>query len=336
MSTTLIETVNNDTTGEALPATGLSSITPKLPLATQERQAWADYLKTETLQREIRTQYGYIGAYLVSQPELGPILVLAALQRWGQAMLDGALMKTQWWKTTTDAQRNWQYLTTTNPGTAANQIAQQREKLRTYAESLGVTIPAATLTKMATTSLEYNWTTATIQQIIRTTFAKPTTRPEVGSSASFANQARALAGEYGIYLSTAELAQLVKRNQAGTLTASGLEATFTKRAQIAYPWMKTALEQGVTPSQYLSTYADAAATTLGIDSSSVLWTTPKWMRALMTQPTGKTAETPVNVGVFQQNLMRTAAFHYSRTQGARDQAVAFATAILNEFGKVKT
>lgn len=301
-----------------------------------ESTAWEQYLKTPKLQQYVRTQYGYVGQWLLTEPTLGPIIVASAMHGWDEGRFDAAVMATKWWKSTSQAQRNWQELNSSNPGEVASEISQMELTIRSIDQSIGLSIPNTQLKGIATKALEFNWSSTVLEQVLRRTYYKATSSPQVGQSATFADQARQLAGEYLIHLTTKQLGQLVANNQFGYLTADGLQATFAKKAMAMFPWMRESIQQGVTPAQYLSGWASAAGQTLGIDSSDVNWTTPKWMKALMTQPTGKSTTTgPVNVGVFQQNLMRTPSFGYSKTQGARDSAFSLADQVLQQFGKVR-
>jgi hypothetical protein len=114
-----------------------------------------------------------------------------------------------------------------------------------------------------------------------------------------------------------------------------LQQEFAKQAAQQNPWMASSINMGVTPSQYLSSYSSAAGKTLDVDPSSINWTDPKYMKALLqTNPDGTQA--PVSVGQFQQTLMKDPTYGYQQTQGARDQAFATAQTILSTFGKVKT
>lgn len=318
-------------TGETF--TGLPATTKGTDAAI-EAQAWAKYQSTATLQRYVRTQYGYVGTWLSQVPEVGPILVAAAMHGWDQARFDAAVMQTQWWQTTSQAQRNFQEVQATDPGEAAQQVLQAQDTVLNAAQSLGIALPAGDVKQLATSMVTFNWSSGVLSQVLRQQYAQATSSPQFGAAATFADQARQLAGEYAIALPTSTLAAYVKQNEQGTLTADGLQTTMTNQAMHLYPWMSTALSQGVTPSQYLSSYASAAAQTLGIDPSDVTWTTPKWTKALLTDQHGQSQTAPVSIGVFQQNLMRTPSYGYQHTQGARDAAYAMAKTVLSTFGKV--
>lgn len=295
-------------------------------------QAWQS---TPKLQSFLTKQYGYIGSYFESNPELLPIIVTAGYWNWDQAQLDAALTQTTWWKQTSQAARNFQEIQANDPGTAAQMVAQQRNVIVTAAQSLGIALPDATVTNLATMAVKLNWTSDTITQTLRQGSSKATPSPQFGQAATFADQARQLAGEYAVNLTTTQLGKYVQQSTQGKLTADGLQNLFAQQASVAFPWMKTAIKEGVTPAQFLSQYASAAGQTLGVDPSSVLWTDPKYMKALMTDQNGQSTQQPVSVGLFQQNLMRTPGFGYQYTQGARDQAYAVATKIVQTFGKVK-
>jgi hypothetical protein len=326
------------TAGDTAPSSPLlASLPPDATPAQVETASMQVYNASPALQQYIAQAYGYIGAYLLAQPELLPILVAAGLNNWGQAEFDGAITQTQWWQTTSQAQRNFQEIQATDPGEAAEQVTQMQSTILGTAQSLGVSLPSSDLQNLSQMAVEYGWSSDVITQTLRAGAAAGTNGATVstafGSGATFADQAQQLAGEYNINLSSSQLAAYVKANAAGTLTADGLQQLFVQQASQQNPWMASSIAMGVTPSQYLSSYASAAASTLGIDPSDVNWTDPKWASALM-QTNSDGTQSPVSVGVFQQNLMKNPQYGYQYTQGARDQAYGLAQTIAQQFGKV--
>jgi hypothetical protein len=342
-NSTLSATASDSLDSLGLPETpsaagSTSPLVPSLPpnatVAQQEAAAMAEYNASPQLQAYIQQAYGYIGAYLLQQPELLPILVTAGLLNWGQSEFDGAVSQTQWYQTTSQAQRNFQEIQATDPGEAAQQISQMQDTILGEAQSLGITVPADQLKKMAQMAVTFNWSSDVIQQTLRAGAGgtQSSVSTSFGATATFADQAQQLAGEFSITLSPAQLQKYVTQNAQGTLTADGLQEQFAQQAEQMYPWMSASIQQGVTPSQYLSSYASAAASTLGIDPSDVNWADPKWNAALLQTVNGQ--QQPVSVGVFQQNLMKNPQYGYEYTQGARDQAYGTAQTILQTFGKV--
>lgn len=331
-------------TPTSLDANGLPQITsgqnliPSLPqnasLQQQEQAAMAAYNSNPQLQQYIAQTYGYVGAYMLQIPEIMPILIAAGLEGWGQGEFDSAIAQTNWWKSTSQAQRNFQEIQQTNPGEAANQVAQMEDTILGEAQSLGVTIPQDQLSNLATMAVSQGWSSDVIQQTLRAGGGYSSANPSFGAAATFADQARTLAGEYLMPMADSTLQNYVNQNVKGTLTADGLQQQFAEQAMIQYPWMAQSIQMGVTPSQYLSAYSSAAGKTLEVDPSSINWTDPKYMAALLqTNPQGQQA--PVGIGEFQQNLMKNPAFGYQYTQGARDQDYATAQTILQTFGAIK-
>lgn len=294
-----------------------------------------EYNTDPALQAYITQTYGYIGAYLLQVPELLPILVSAGLENWDQAQFDGAIVQTSWWQTTSQAQRNFQEIQATDPGEAAQQVAQMQDTILGEAQSLGVTVPADQLKNLAQMAVTFGWSSDVIQQTLRAGGASSSANPQFGAAATFSDQAAQLAGEYNINLSPAQMQAYVNQNVKGTLTADGLQQEFMKQAAQQNPWMASSIAMGVTPSQYLSSYSSAAGTTLGIDPSDVNWTDPKWNQALLATGTNGQQQ-PVSIGQFQQNLMKNPIYGYQNTQGARDQAYSAAQQVLTTFGKVAT
>jgi hypothetical protein len=332
-------------------AGGTSPLVPNLPPnatdAQAEAAAMSEWASDPALQQYITQTYGYIGAYLLTNPELLPILVAAGLENWDQARLDGAVAGTSWWKNTSQAFRNFQELQSTDPGEANAQIAMMQDTILTQAQSIGVNVPQSQMGQLARFAVAFGWSTDVIDQTLRSGYNASfgaNGLPSFGEAATFADQAQQLAGEYLQPLSKAQLGFLTSENIQGKLTADGLQQQFQERAQWEMPWMAKSVAMGVTPSQFLSGYASAAAKTLDIDPSNVNWSDPKWFKALLVnngKPNQNTDapqlnQTPVSISQFQQNLMKDPAYGYTYTQGARDTAMTNIQQLLQTFGAVKS
>jgi hypothetical protein len=320
-------------TGVAPPL--IPNLPPNATVSQIEAAAMQEWNTDPALQQYIHESYGYIGDYLLQVPELLPILVASGLGQLDAAQMDAAVVGTNWWKTTSAAQRNFQELQATNPGEAAQQVSQMQDTILSEAQAIGVTVPPDQIKNFAQMAVAFGWSSDVINQTLRAGGGFSTANPQFGAAATFQDQARQLAGEYNINVSDSQMQAYVKQNVAGTLTADGLQSLFAQQAEQQSPWMAASIKMGVTPSQYLSGYSSAAGTTLGLDPSSINWTDPKWNRALLKTNADGT-QAPVSIGQFQQALMKDPSYGYQNTQGARDQAYSAAQQIAQTFGRIKT
>jgi hypothetical protein len=288
------------------------------------------------LQQYVAQNYGY-DAWMLANPELAPILIATAYWGWDQAHVDGALSTTTWWAQNGQAARSWQELTQTDPATAQQQVSQMSNTILAEANSLGVQLSNPAITNLATLASEFNWDSDTIHQMVAQQYAS--TAPGQGqgtatggTAAQFGDQAQQLIQQYMVPVSQGTLATWTNNAVLGTADISGFEDYLRNAATAMYPWMKTALAQGMTPQSWFSPYTSQAESILGISSDQVNWTDPKWLNALTaSQPDGTTA--PVNLTQFANTLRSDPTFGYQYTADAKQQAYTMAQTITDAFGK---
>jgi hypothetical protein len=81
-------------------------------------------------------------AFLLNDPEIGPLLLQAIgpNQGFDFATFQAKIMQTNWWKTSSASQRQWETLLATDPATANQQADQWKQTLKAEAEQAGVSL----------------------------------------------------------------------------------------------------------------------------------------------------------------------------------------------------
>ena len=317
------------------PATtsGLQNTAAKnQPLSQTIAQAWAAYQANPNLYNQAVSndpQY----AWMMSNPELAPILIASASGAIDGSQMQAALQGTNWWKTNGQAIRQFQALQATDPATAQQQVAIQRNTIIAEANSLGVQLSDQDITNLATMATELSWDSNTIQQAVAQAF-KPATNINTGGTAgNFYDQAHQMMGQYAVPMSDNDIKWWTQQAVLGKADISGFENYLRNQAKTMYSFMGDALDKGITPQQWFAPYTSAASQLLGVSPDSIQWSDPKWLGAVTTRGADGSV-TPVNLTQFQDTLRSNAAFGWSKTQDAVSTAYSTAKQIAQTFGKV--
>ena len=132
----------------------LSSLAPDL--VVEAKNAINEFLTKpgaeQSVMNDIYKNYSQ-ESWAANNPEVRTLLVVGSLLGWDKdpAIFQGQLVRTQWWKSTSDNLRNWQETQANDPGQAAQAINEAGARVTNIANSLGVQLDAATLKSIATT-----------------------------------------------------------------------------------------------------------------------------------------------------------------------------------------
>lgn len=300
--------------------------------AQAEAAAMAEYQGSASLQQYVAQEYGDLG-WMMAIPELQSIIVTAAANNWDEAHISSALDATSWWKQNGQSVAEWQQLQATDPAQAAQQVNQEATRVRAEANTLGVQLDDTQIQNLASLSAEFQFSDTTLSQTIGAQYSKTTSQPTSGTAAQFQDQATAMIQSYAVPVSNQALAQWTSNAVAGTADINGFEDYLRNQAKVLYPFMSTALDNGVTPQSFLSPYTSAASTLLGVSEGSINWSDPKWLSAV-TQPGPGGESTPASLTQFQNTLRTDPNFGWSKTADAVSTAYTTAKQVAQTFGKV--
>lgn len=320
---------------DPITATGAAfsdSATAPMTDAQSYSAAMAAYNTNPQLQQYVSQEYG-VDSWMMQIPELQQILVATAMYGWDQAHVDSALDSTQWWKQNGQQAAEWQQLQATDPAEASQQLSQTKATVTAAAHALGVQLTDADEGYIANFATEFSWNSDMINQVISAQYSKTTTNPTSGTAASFQDQATSMIQQYAVPVSSQAMATWTANAVSGTADISGFEDYLRQQAKVLYPFMSTALDNGVTPQSFLAPYTSAATTLLGVSDGSINWSDPKWLSAV-TQSGPGGESTPVSLTQFQNTLRTDPTFGWSKTANAVSTAYTTAKQIASTFGKV--
>lgn len=230
---------------------------------------------------EAAAELGF-GAWMLEDPELGPILRLAAQEGWDEAKIRAAVQRTDWWRTTSDTNREWTDLYNTDPTTAGQRLNARITEVQNEANRLGFTLSPDRAWKLADESIRYGWSDAQFAAAMAAEAKynpdRSQGRGEMGASVT---DIKELGSKYMVSVSDQEAWEFAQRMVAGTMTPEGLEDTLKARSLARFPHLAEYINAGISPGDYFAEHRNTISDLLGTNITNVdLMNDPEFARIL--------------------------------------------------------
>lgn len=287
-------------------------------------------MANEDLMAKIMADYPSF-AFLLNDPDVGPLLLEAVNPEHplDAATFQAKLLQTNWWKTTSAAQRQWVTLYNTDRATADAQLSARHAEIRDFAASLGLEVPDQKLWDATEISLHNGLATNSAQ--IRDMLAWFSPR---GAPSAVPALSAIAAHEYMIPMSQGDLGWWSREIAAGHQTEQTFRGVLNQQARSKFAGIANLIDQGITPGAFFAPYRSQIAQELELPSADSvdLVNDPRW-----TQVTGISDG---KGGMRPMNLSETIGLARSQsewrfTQGANSQAADLASRVLTDFGATK-
>ena len=286
-------------------------------------------------------------AWLLSVPDIGPLIVQAAQAGTSPEAFTAQLESTSWYQTHSDAVRKWIQEVNQDPATARADLVAQESAMQATLASMGLRPTASQVTMLAQQSLAFGWsdqqTKAAISAAIHPgdngtftfTYAGATTTSSGGTLLAGVDQVMAEASKYLVPISPGTADAFSQAMAAGTMDATGVTAYFQAQASSLYPSIAGAIKAGITPADYVTPYKEVAAQLLGVPANSIDMSKPQYQRAL-SAPGPDGVPTAMSLYDFQNMLMKDPQYGYNNSVNAKDRASSIAQGLGEMFGRVSS
>lgn len=267
-------------------------------------------------------------AYLLSDPEIGPLLLQAVDPNVGfdAATFQAKLMQTAWWKTTSATQRQWVTLYNTDRATADAQLSARHAEMRDFAASLGLEVPDQKLWDATEISLHNGLATNSAQIRDMLSWFSPQGAPSAVPGLKAIAQ-----GDYMIPLSDGDAGWWSREIAAGHQTQDTFKAHLISQAIGRFPQLKNVIDSGITPGQYFSSYKQLIGQQLEVPAESIdLLNDPKWQQVISFNDGGQIR--PMTLA--ETTKLARSQDAYKRTQGGQQLGAQVGEFITKTFGKV--
>jgi len=286
-------------------------------------------------------------AWLLAIPEVAPLIVQAAQSGMSPEAFQAEFESTGWYKTNSQAVRNWIAEVETDPAQAQSDMQAQESSLKATLTAMGVTYTQTQLQTLAQQSLAMGWTDQQVKDTITGalhanadgtyTFdygsqSSTTSASQPGTLQGTMDQITAEAAKYLVPISQSTVQSFAMSMANGSMDATGLDAYMQAQATSLYPSIAGAIKAGITPSDYVTPYKEVAAQLLGVNPNSIDMTQQKWNRALSAPGQGGVPQA-MSLYDWQQLLMRDPQYNYMNSINAKDRASSIAQGLGEMFGK---
>jgi hypothetical protein len=285
-------------------------------------------------------------AWLLSIPELAPMIVSWAQQNLSPTQAEAQFESTPWYRTHSDSVRQWINDVNTDPAKAQQELNAQEASIFATISQLGVGAIPQEVTWLAQQSLAFGWTDQQIKQAIATgthynaqgiaylSVGGMTGGPSTVTGTLQANidSINAEAAKYLIPISASTAQSFATALAGGTMDQSGVTAYMQQQATSLYPSIAGAIKAGITPADYVTPYKEVAAQLLGVNPNSIDMMKPQYQRAL-TAPGPNGVPTAMSLYDFQNMIMKDPQYNYMNSVNAKDRSSSIAAGLAEMFGK---
>lgn len=241
-----------------------------------------------------------------------------------------AIMGTNWWKTTSQTERDWIGLGLSSPAEQTRQSNDQALKILEMASTEGIPMSLSQAHDLANQSLSQGWDASQLQYNVSALAVQG--KDQAGTIGSTQTTLAGIAANQGVQVSTGTTFDWAKKIAMGTADQRGFEEYARQQAMQTHPYWSTQLQQGLTVRQLADPYIQRAAQTLEISPDQVDLTQPKWS---FTQTDAKGAQAPMTQDQWQTKLMTDPQYAWGKTDNAQQAGYQIVNQLQQSFGAVK-
>lgn len=280
-----------------------------------------------------QARYGYMSVF-IKDPELGPLLQKAAEGGWTRETFQGELFKTNWYKKTSETQRNWSLLQASDPASAAAKVEGKYRSLKLMVSQSGFRISDSAIRQVALATQALGIQDDVAQQAL---FAQASYERAGGKHAHPGGQAgkqiadmKARAAAYGVGLGDEKAFGYAQRISQGEITAETVENDLRNLAKGKWSFLKDDIDRGNTVKDVLDPYIQQYADLMERSATDVDFNEPGFRKFVQTS--GEKGTRIMSLEESATAVRETK--DWQGTRQAQKAASGFAEQVLRTFGKV--
>jgi LAS superfamily LD-carboxypeptidase LdcB len=282
---------------------------------------------------ELASQYGFAAALFQSDPELSKLIADAVAGQWAPEKFQAKLRATNWYKTRTDAQRQFDERKARDPQSANREIEVATAEFRRQASELGVPVSDGDLRSMAETFVRNGESTnSTLVRNAITAQLRFTEGTDFGGEAGATqDELTALFKAYGLPADAAWVGRKTVDVLQGKATLEDVQNYAKNMAKTLYPALAKQIDSGMTVEEFAQPYRSTLGQVLELNADEVdLSADPLLRQALSGVGEPGKERAPMALWDFETRLRRDA--RWMKTNNARDSLVGVAGQVLRDFG----
>ncbi len=302
--------------------------------------------------KKIRTEAPQL-AYLLDDPEVGPLLV-----KWGAGQIDDVIFEsklhqTEWWRTTSESERQWAARVAVDPATANRQRQQMAVTVRQIQGQLGVDLPQnwrkilwshgqTAQARIADMALSRGWNEDQITRFLMSfaTFGQEGQEPQGGIGLAMGQIDRLRAAYMIPGANQRESWKLARKMLTGELDADALEEQFRRQAKARFANnddIVRVLDEGGSLADYFEPYRQTIAQELDMLPEQIDLLGRRWRQVVdhaVTTPQGGETGQRRSMTLDEVTKLARSQSEWSVTRGGQQHEAEMTKNLLNVFGKV--
>ncbi len=286
-------------------------------------------LTPQQLRDQASARYGWAAAF-VDIPEVANLINQYANGDISLDELDRRYRGTDFYKTTSSAERNWLEMEKTEPEDAKENLRLNVEKVTNLARATGAVLDPARIQEIALNDLKYNWTDQMVNQAIASEVHYDPTGAKTGMLAKIKGMQR----DSLVPISDQTMTAWAQSIIGGTKTEEDFSAYLRDQAKSMFPALAGALDSdpNMTVRHYLDPYGQQAGKILGLNPDDIDWTDQKWSR-FVNQVDPKTGQrTVMNLADMGRTLMADDQYGFDQTVNGKQTKNNLTRSLLQQMG----
>lgn len=293
-------------------------------------------MASELDMRDLASQYGLTYDELQSIPELKSLFAQAVAASYSATRFTALLKNTNWWRTTSDAQRQYIDLRTSDPATWTRKWENTANHLNQLAVQVGLgnqlpTMQAGSesgaLNWATYASMALGWSDDRVKDYFGSQIWLPWQANPSGEAAQVSQKVHELAWLNGRNYDSNWYGSNVRDVVAGRTTIDALESQIRREAAAEYSGFSQQILAGQDALTLAAPYVHSVSTLLEKPEGSVGLSDPLIRRAMTT--TDKNGQ-PYSIWQLEQDTRSDE--RWKSTQNAQDSAMKLARGVLGDFG----
>lgn len=272
-----------------------------------------------------RLSYGFATSFLNKNSEIKKLVDKAIGSSWTQQRFLDALRGTKWWKSRSDAAKQYDVLRAENHGEWARQAREYRSKVIAMAYRLGVSLGGQGSLDIAHAWFKNGLSETEVREMIGRRYTyQAGKKGNVGLGAAARSQINEMARAYGLPVTNKWLTDAARMVVMGRREVSDYEGYMRDQASQRYKAVATDIREGRTIREIIDPYMQTAAEELGIPVS-IMDTSGKWLKPI-------SGDHQYTMDEWIKALRSDRSYGYDQSQNARRQASMFATQLMTRMG----
>ncbi len=293
-------------------------------------------------------RYPQLWAQFKDHPEVLQVLGQAAHEGWPPDRFQQAMQNTTYWKTRTEAQRDWDALSAVEPAEAQKRMQASIQKIEDISARLGLKPrgDAATNTSNFLHDV-YNissqaMTDQQIEDYLTSKYWATNINQASGEIAANLGTIRGMQADYALPHAPQTAYHMAIQMATGAISSDTVKGNLAQQAAALYGGeVANAIKQGKTVRQWADPYISLAAQNLEVGADQIDLSQPKW-QAFLQQPVNpnhpgqqtQPGTRPMTLAEWQTKIRTDPTYGFSKTSNAKQTAAQMATQLDQKFGAI--